>query len=432
MFFQGNPEAENSDYSSDYDSDYDDYDYYGVGGYDSGDMRPFSEYNMPATNQFYGIDDYYSLYKAAKLPDFADFRLAVVFHRSFIKLNGHQRKDFIIQCTFDGRECSENMFKAYQDPYYGNCFSFNSIRDRDLSQPEFIKKTTKTGQNYGLKISLFLDVDEYIGLFAPYAGAKALIHDAYSNGRVRAEGLSVPAGEATFLSVTQNTVKRVGGKYSDCAHSWPRFLKLNAQFKKQWPNYSREMCLELCLQNNLAEKCGCTDAFDKDFSLSEKINSAALEYCDMTKKKESQCKKDIYQKYIQGNITCVCPQACDTTKYSYEGSNSPWPTAAFSPYLASKLAKSSSKRVQEYMNTAFNDSDLSAQKLESEFRKNFARLEVFFEALNFHQITESPSYTGTDFLSDFGGNIGLWLGWSVLALFEVVQFFYECFRIMVN
>ena len=410
----------NEDYDYDYDYDYEDYSFI--------DSYSYLDYFFPDADHFFGIEseDYFSLFEAAILPDFADFRLAVVLERELIRRNGHQREDFIIQCTFDGGACSENGFKTYQDPYYGNCFSFNSIRNRNLSKPLNIKKTSKTGQEYGLKLTLFVDMEEYIGLFAPYGGAKVLIHDPSSNGRVRAEGLSIPVGESTFLAVKQNTVERKGGRYSDCAQDWPKFLELNDDFKKQWPQYSREVCLELCVQNLMGLKCGCTDTFDKDFSINEAINTASQYYCVMTNKTQHECKNEVYRNYIEGNLTCLCPQVCKTTKYSSIRSGSPWPTEAFTPYLATKLIKSTSKRVQEYIKSAFNDTRLSAVNLQDKFRRNFARLEVYFEALNFQHITESPAYTATDFLSDFGGNIGLWLGWSVLALFEVVQFCYEC------
>ena len=428
----GNLESRSSDYGSDedYDEDYDDdYDEDYNFDYDY-DLRFFAD----ESEQFYGIkpNDFFSLYDVSLLPDFADFRLAIVLHKDLIRLNGHERKDFITQCTFDGIECSDSAFKTYQDPYHGNCFSFNSIRGRNLSKPVSIKKTSKTGLEYGLKLTLFADVREYIGLLTPYAGAKVLIHDASSNGRMRAEGLALPAGSSTFLAVKQNTVEREGGVYSNCADDWPAFLRLNDEFKKQWPEYAREVCLELCVQNTMALRCNCTDTFDKDFSVSEKINKATASYCEMTQKTQNQCKRKVYQDYIDGNITCPCPQACHTTKYSHSSSSSPWPTEASVPHLASKLTKSPSKRVQEYMKEAFNDSQLSAKSLQEKLKENFVRVEVYFEALNFQKIKESPAYTGVDFLSDFGGNIGLWLGWSVLGLFEVIQFFYECLGISIK
>ena len=220
--------SESGDYANYYSSGVNDYNYdYNMleDSYDEDDMAMQNPgdgmTNKNSDKQFYGLDsnDYFSLYQASLLPDFSDFRSAVVLHKDLIKLNGHQKGDFIIQCTFDGHKCSEDFFKTYQDPFFGNCFSFNSIRDRNLSEPLFIRKTSKTGQEYGLKLSLFVDVEEYIGVFTHYSGARVLIHDALMNGRVRAESLSIATGEATFLAVSQNRVERVGGRYSDCAET---------------------------------------------------------------------------------------------------------------------------------------------------------------------------------------------------------------------
>ena len=73
-----------------------------------------------------------------------------------------------------------------------------------------------------------------------------------------------------------------------------------------------------------------------------------------------------------------------------------------------------------------NKPNLDAQVIANDIRGNFARIEIYFEALNFQRLWETAAYDITAFLSDFGGNIGLWLGWSVLAVFEVFQFCYEC------
>lgn len=39
---------------------------------------------------------------------------------------GHDIPDILISCKFDGIECNANDFTWNFDPYYGNCFEFNS------------------------------------------------------------------------------------------------------------------------------------------------------------------------------------------------------------------------------------------------------------------------------------------------------------------
>ena len=78
------------------------------------------------------------------------------------------------------------------------------------------------------------------------------------------------------------------------------------------------------------------------------------------------------------------------------------------------------------MTEIIKSSNFSDDILQQSFEKNFARLEIYYEALNFEKISESAAYDLPSLVSDFGGSIGLWLGWSIFALFELLQFLFHC------
>ena len=300
---------------------------------------------------FHNIPDdaFFELMKASILPDYSDFQRAVVFEQKLLIELGHQKEDFIVQCTFNGFECNSNFFTTFQDSAYGNCFSFNSIRYRNLSKPISVRKTSKTGQEFGLKLTLFLDAEEYMGLFAQSTGAKVLINDPMVSGQVKTEGLSVASGEATFIGVRLDQVERQGGKYSNCTDKWPESLQLNEKFKKEWPRYSRERCLEICLTNQMALQCGCIDTFESDISANTEITNASSMFCEMTNEVQSQCKQAVYLDYSEGEVKCDCPQACLTLSYAQTRSTSPWPSQSYAPFVAAKLITSKSPRVREYL-----------------------------------------------------------------------------------
>ncbi|XP_060578221.1 acid-sensing ion channel 1-like isoform X2 [Ruditapes philippinarum] len=56
---------------------------------------------------------------------------------------------------------------------------------------------------------------------------------------------------------------------------------------------------------------------------------------------------------------------------------------------------------------------------------NFLKLNIYYEDLNFENLTEVPEIEIQQFLSDVGGAIGLWIGLSILSLCELVQLFVE-------
>ena len=253
-----------------------------------------------------------------------------------------------------------------------------------------------------------------------------MINDPEVRPHVRAQSFAVGAGLNTFVSIRMNQISRKGGKYGNCTKTWPDWLNFNSEFKKKWPKYDRETCLFYCLQNEMALQCSCTDSYETDFSDNDDINNSSLSYCDPVDQTQSRCRQRVYNNYRNNQLSCSkCPQGCDTTLFSQRESNSPWPTTAFAPFFASKMIKSRSSRVQDFIGRVINQPNISHKHLAENFRQNFARLEVFYETMNFEKMSESPAYQMVNLISDFGGNIGLWLGWSVLAVFEVVQFIYE-------
>jgi hypothetical protein len=53
--------------------------------------------------------------------------------------------------------------------------------------------------------------------------------------------------------------------------------------------------------------------------------------------------------------------------------------------------------------------------------KDFARLNIFIADSNVLTTEESADYTLNQLLSDIGGQLGLWIGTSVITLTEVVE-----------
>ena len=303
-----------------------------------------------------------------------------------------------------------------------------TFRSQNPDKPFKLRSSSKTGHEFGLKLTMFLDYAEYIGLFAPNTGARILVHDPRVKPDLQAESFSVSAGEATFIAVKMEVVDRKGGNYDNCSNVWPETLKLNQETMKKWPTYTQDACLRFCLINELSARCGCTDSYDSKFSTDAKINSGAEYYCEMTSRNDSECRNKVYQDFRSHTLACDCPPACHTVEYMFTTSRSPWPSRSYSPYFASKMLKSESYPVSSYMRELAIMQNASDKSMQESFKENFVRLEIFYEQLNFRKISESAAYDFSALISDFGGNIGLWLGWSIFALFELIEFIFHCIR----
>ncbi len=83
---------------------------------------------------------------------------AIVNGRSFSdetrqKLS-HSLVDILIDCRFNFHKCTSDDFTHYFDTFYGNCYSFNSIEERN-SKGEKLRKASLPGWTYGLQLSIY-------------------------------------------------------------------------------------------------------------------------------------------------------------------------------------------------------------------------------------------------------------------------------------
>ncbi|KHJ85064.1 hypothetical protein OESDEN_15215 [Oesophagostomum dentatum] len=75
---------------------------------------------------------------------------------------------------------------------------------------------------------------------------------------------------------------------------------------------------------------------------------------------------------------------------------------------------------------------MTETECENYYRLNAAMVEVFYEQLNYELLQESEAYGLVNLIADFGGHLGLWLGFSVITVMEVIVLIVDvvsiCFR----
>ena len=122
--------------------------------------------------------DWRQAYDDSTALDYSDLRPFARFPLEELNYFGTQANDFIAQCTYDGRNCDPSQFKQYPNPKFGNCFIFNSIYDTNMQNGIYseVRNTSKTGKENGLKLTLFLDKEEYIGVLSQSSAAQVIKH----------------------------------------------------------------------------------------------------------------------------------------------------------------------------------------------------------------------------------------------------------------
>ncbi|XP_022797297.1 degenerin deg-1-like [Stylophora pistillata] len=319
---------------------------------------------------------------------------------------GHKYEDFVYDCNFRGIDCRENYSKYWNrfwDYRYGNCYTFNGGVDDDHNN-QTILETHNTGPYGGLKLNLNIESNEYVPEISQAAGARIVIHPQGEMPFPDEEGVDLVPGFSTTIGVRREVVIRVDPfNNGSCKHS--NSEQKNDLYKVKYGSfYSRESCMRSCLAIAQIKKCGCADA---RFPVEDR------HICNTVKKPDTAtCYEELTSQFNEEGLHCDkdCPVPCSELIYKTSMSMAEWPSEGFQEVLYNRVikrknaaAKNQEKEGPEFLN------------------RNFLQVKVFYERLNFQEVQEHLSYKGINLIADIGGQLGLWIGISVLTCCEVLE-----------
>ncbi|XP_051877889.1 amiloride-sensitive sodium channel subunit gamma-like isoform X2 [Pristis pectinata] len=305
---------------------------------------------------------------------------------------GYSADDLILSCSFGGRPCDSRNFSLMHHPLHGNCFTFNSGKSSSALR-------TKTGgSENGLKMTLHVDEDEYNPYLATSMGAKIVIHDQNEQPFIEDVGTEIQTETQTDMGLDLTVLQRLGSPYSDCTTDGLNLPVANLYNK----TYSLQMCLHSCFQMEMVRYCGCAHY--------EKPLPAKAEYCDYTKFPGwISCYYRLRNQFIQEQLVCqkVCRPACHSKEWTMTLSVAQWPSSPSEEWILHLL--NWERRV-------------NGNRI---LRKNeLANLAIFYRSLNLRNITETPENNIVTLLSNFGGQLGLWMSCSVVCIIEIIEVFF--------
>jgi len=124
-----------------------------------------------------------------------------------------------------------------------------------------------------------------------------------------------------------------------------------------------------------------------------------------------QCFTSVLNDIILEECEGDCPLECDSVTYQYSLSSLLYPSQSFyNKFFNDKSAFN-------FFKTTFGIDIATKDK----FKEYFLMLNVFYPYLQFTQITEIPKFTPIDLLSQIGGSLGMFLGFSLFHLIEIFE-----------
>jgi len=113
--------------------------------------------------------------------------------------------------------------------------------------------------------------------------------------------------------------------------------------------------------------------------------------------------------------SCNCPQPCAEGDYTVTVSNALWPSQSFTPQQCEAF-------------TSWPPSWSDASECHDWYANNTLLIEVYYERMNYQDLSESAAYGPVNLISDIGGQLGLWMGLSAIT---VVEFLSLCVLLLI-
>ncbi|CAF94231.1 unnamed protein product, partial [Tetraodon nigroviridis] len=286
---------------------------------------------------------------------------------------------------------------------YGKCYTFNGNKTTS-------RKTKQGGMGNGLEIMLDIQQDEYLPIWRETnetsleAGIRVQIHSQDEPPYIHQLGFGVSPGFQTFVSCQEQRLTYLPQPWGNC----------RASSKEKFPGYdtySISACRLLCETNEVLRMCSCRmvhmpgtadicppskiNCVDKALETELPLSVLSFFFTFFSSFSAAQ-----YQK--NSADTCPCETPCNLTRYGKELSMVKIPSKGSARYLSRKYDKS-----EDYI------------------RENFLVLDIFFEALNYETIEQKKAYDVAGLLGDIGGQMGLFIGASILTVLEILDYIYE-------
>ena len=283
------------------------------------------------------------------------------------QLTNNSTETFISRCFFGDKACDIDKDFEFSLNELFACYTFNSGRS---GKP--IKKVSGTGANDGLTLTVNLNQDDYSATVKKDAGIKVVIHPQDEPPHPDRFGVAASPGTNMHISFKKQVYDDQTSR--SCSpkdqHKW---MHLSEEV-----SYSYASCLKDSLVDISMNECDCVLSTDY-LSSNKQYSLCTLRrlYCQV--------------KIFFANPPEPCQTACKHSTFEI--------ISATHTTFPANYAKD---RV-----SASNDSLV---------------VNIYYETLNVQTQTTVYSYGIEEFFAEVGGQLGLFIGVSVITLFELVIF----------
>ena len=164
-------------------------------------------------------------------------------------------------------------------------------------------------------------------------------------------------------------------------------------------------CLRNCMIEQMLAKCKAVDVR----TALEAYNHAGEELPTPRDNATQSCVENFMDHYLQVEDTCHCPVGCHEVMYKVHSTKTKWPSDVTLPHWIDKARM-----------IAGNENVTGEYIL-----KNYVAIQIYYNNFLVATTRRIGAYDVNAFLSDLGGQLGLWIGASVYSIMEIFSFLIE-------
>ena len=213
--------------------------------------------------------------------------------------------------------------------------------------------------------------------------------------------INVETGKETNIGIKRTFTYNQAAPYSECVDLGSFRSDLYDFMKTSQYAYRQTDCFDLCLQKQIIQACKCYFTKYTMFRQSQ----ACLNKTQLT------CIETVTSEFVVDDCVSECPLECDSVRYDYDLSTLVAPNEKL--YNVFK----NDPDVYYGLQAGYNI-NLSTYE---QFQKYFLMLNIYYPYLQYTKIEETPKTSQIDLLSQIGGSLGMFLGFSLFHFVEIAE-----------
>ena len=371
---------------------------------------------------------------------------SLLYSQIGLEMMGHmglQWEDVVVHCSYSLIDCTKKeYFSRNIDSHFFNCYTFEAWRSTGSDWILF------SGDHASLRLVIYSgrksNIKKSPDNFYPNDGIRVILHSPNTVPHPQDSGYDVLPGTSLILTTKPQTFRRLSHPYGQCKNR-VHTSKTNQTYKQP----STE-CLVMKVLETTAKNCKCRDTIPAQWltiaynstlescfkvtnlSKSEWENANDSESFQVEWSKKEKCVKK--SRSVMSLQPKICHPLCNETIFD--------PSVHTLPGMTADNADETWEGARQMMEDNYNHSGypkkwqnlvrLGLMERSISNKHGLVHISVKLEDKVAIQIIESPAYSYDQAMSDLGGQLGLWIGVSVMALFELIPLFYNLIMLTWN